>query len=66
LTGDAGVQTHIIKLIGAMLHHFIVNVPKKGGILCTLLFSGFVFVKQMILPLPSPGDFLSELGIMII
>ena len=49
-----------------MLHHFIVNVPKKGGILCTLLFSGFVFVKQMILPLPSPGDFLSELGIMII
>jgi len=47
LTGDAGVQTHIIKLIGAMLHHFIVNVPKKGGILCTLLFSGFVFVKQM-------------------
>jgi len=32
----------------------------------TVFFSGFVFVKQMILPLSSPGNFLAELGIMII
>jgi hypothetical protein len=45
---------------------FHCECAKKGGILCTLLFPGFVCVKQMILPLSSPGNFLSELGIMII
>jgi len=45
---------------------FHCECAKKCGILCTMLFSGFVLIKQMILPLSSPGNFLSELGIMII
>jgi hypothetical protein len=45
---------------------FHCECAKNGGILCTLLFSDFVFVEQMTLPLSSPDNFLSELGIMII
>jgi len=66
LIGDAGVQgTHNIANRGTVAP-FHCECAIKDGILCTLLFSGFVFVKQMILPLSSPGNFLSELGFKII